>query len=95
MRAELAHHSLERALVVLEENRQLPVLLLQPLVLQHEVDVQPFQLRLKLLCIRRRVSFVLLHRTPRHAPLVTSTLNLRSVKPVWVWIACVCKANAS
>lgn len=47
---KLAHHSLERALVVLEENRQLPVLLLQPLVLQHKVDVQSFQLRLELLC---------------------------------------------
>lgn len=48
--AELGHDSLEGALIVLEQDRELSVLLLQALVLEHERDVEPLELRVELLC---------------------------------------------
>ena len=47
---ELAHDSLEGALIVFEQTRELPVLLLKRLILRHELDIEPLELRLELLC---------------------------------------------
>lgn len=47
---ELAHHRLKRLLILLQQGVQLLVLVLQRLVLQHQVRCERLELRLKFLC---------------------------------------------
>lgn len=50
MRPKLAHDRFQRALIVFQQHAQLSILVLQPLVLHHQRDVQSLQLRLEFLC---------------------------------------------
>jgi hypothetical protein len=58
VRSEFTHDGLKGAFVVLEQDRQLTVLVLESLVLEYERHVESFEFGFKFLCAVERTSSV-------------------------------------